>query len=247
MGVIGATSDTIKVNDITRTQPTQIFDIQTGGSGIRPNVIYDAWGAPDTSYQWSWGCSFEYLMDVPLAVNWNYFYVYLSDKIPVLNWSADYDPGTVFEIQRSYDGRNFASIKQISSEVGIAQYSYNDNSVNSNLPIAYYRIMAIEPNGFPKFTQIRTVRFNSKPGSLHVFPNPFVNNFVVDYNAKENEDVIVRIFNAAGQQKLIKRISVHNGTNNIVINEAANFSKGVYIVQVSNGTSVISSSKIIKQ
>jgi hypothetical protein len=246
IGVAGTTTDTIRVNDITRTQPTQIFDVQSGGTR-HPNVIYNAWGTPDTSYQWFWGCSFEYLMNVPLAVNWNSFYVYLADKIPVLNWSADYQEGSVFEIQRSYDGRIFTGIKQMPVEVGQSQYSYNDVSVNSNFPIAYYRIMAVEPGGIPKFTQVRNVRFNGKAGTIHVFPNPFANNFMIDYNAKENEEVIVRIFNAAGQQKLVKKISAHNGTNRIEINEAANFSTGIYIVQVSNASAIISSGKIIKQ
>src|SRR6185503_1769940 len=209
--------------------------------------IYNAWGAPDPSYEWYWGCSFDYIMDIPLAVNWNYFYVYLSDKTPVLNWSADYDEGTVFEIQRSYDGRNYSSIKQVASEVGRSEYTYNDEQVNSSLPIAYYRILAIEPNGGPKFSQIRNVRFNNKPGTLHIFPNPFVNNFIIDYNAKENENVIIKVFNVAGQQKLAKNVSVHSGTNRIEINEASNLAKGVYIVQVSNGSSILSSGKLIKE
>jgi hypothetical protein len=246
IGVAGNTSDTIKVYDVTRTQPTQIFDVQSGGTRY-PNVIYNAWGTPDTSYQWFWGCSFEYLMDIPLAVNWNYFYAYLSDKVPVLNWSADYDEGTLFEIQRSYNGRNFTSIKQIPSQVGRSEHIYSDLSVNTSGGIAYYRILAIELNGSTKFTQIRNVKFNGKPGSLHIFPNPFVNNFVMDYTAKEKQELIIKIFNAAGQQKLLKKVSVHDGSNRIEINEAANFSKGVYIVQISDGTSIIASGKIIKQ
>ena len=246
IGIAGPTTDTIKVYDVTRTQPTQIFDVQSGGTR-HPNVIYNAWGVPDTSYQWWWGCDYLYRLDIPLAVNWNHFYVYLSDKIPVLDWSADYDPGTVFEIQRSYDGRNFTGIKQVNTEPRRSQYAYHDISVNTSFPIAYYRIMAVEPGGMPKFTQTRSVRFNRKPGSLQIFPNPFSSNFIIDYNAKENEDVTVRIFNASGQQKMVKNISVHRGTNSIEINETANFSKGIYIVQVSNGSSLIASGKIIKQ
>jgi hypothetical protein len=245
MGVSGVTADTIKVYDITRTQPTQIFDIQSGGTR-HPNVIYDAWGFPDSTRIWLMSCSMEIYHEIPLAINWNYFSVYL-DKVPVLNWSADYQEGTVFHIQRSYNGRNFTTIGQLPVEIGRSQYSYNDNSANVNNPKAYYRIVAIAPNSDVKISQIRDVRFNSKSSLLDIYPNPYINNFIIDYTAIDNEDIIIKIFNAAGQQKLVKKISVHKGINSITINEATNFSKGVYIVQVSNRSSIITSGKIIKQ
>ena len=248
-GTAGVTTDTLKMNDITRVNTSIFYDPPPPALGgtIHPNAIYNVWGVPDSTRAYFVGCSLEIILEVPLAINWDYFYVELYRDIPVLNWSATYQEGTEFQIQRSYDGRNFVNIKQMPSEVGRSEYVYNDHSVNSNLPIAYYRIVAIEPGGNQKFTQIRNVRFNSKPGSLHIYPNPFASNFVIDYNAKENENVIVKIFNAAGQQKLVKNFSVHKGTNSIQINEAFHFSKGVYIIQVSNGSSIIASSKIIKQ
>ena len=248
-GTPGVTTDTLKMNDITRVNTSIFYDPPPPALGgtINPSAIYNVWGVPDSTRAYFIGCSLEIILEIPLAINWNYFYVELYDDIPLLNWSAEYQEGTVFEIQRSYDGRNFTGIKQLPVDVGRSQYTYNDNSVNSNLRIAYYRIVAIEPGGNKKFTQIKNVRFNSQPGSLHIYPNPFASNFMIDYNAKENENVIVKIFNAAGQQKLAKNISVHKGTNSIQINEALHFSKGVYIIQVSNGSSIIASSKIIKQ
>ena len=59
--------------------------------------------------------------------------------------------------------------------------------------------------------------------------------------------ITVRIFNVSGQQKLAKAVMVSSGNNSIDITEAANFGGGLYIIQISNGDNIISTSKIIKQ
>jgi hypothetical protein len=246
IGVPGVTTDTIKMNDITRSQPTQILDVQSGGT-IYPNVIYNAWGVPDPSYVYLFGCSLEILLQIPLAINWNSFFVNLSDNIPVLNWSAEFGSGTIFRVQRSYDGRNFSTIKDMDYKQGQSEYEYKDRLVNTLAPVVYYRIRANEISGVEKYTQTRTVRFNHKPGSVYTAPNPFTNNFIINYKAAEGETITIRMFNASGQQMLIKNVTVNNGNNTINITEAAQLAKGIYVIQVSKGYNMISSSKIIKQ
>ena len=246
IGVSGFTSDTIRMNDITRTSPTQIFDVQLGGTRY-PNVIYNAWGAPDSNRVYLFGCSVEVFLEIPLAINWNEFIVNLFNNVPVLNWSAEFAQGTVFEIQRSYDGRNFSGIKNMAYEVGQKDYEYSDRLVNTQASVVYYRIKAIEINGVEKYTQIRTVKFNHKPGSIYTAPNPFTNNFIINYNAPEKEMITIRMFNVSGQQMLTKNVTVNTGNNNINITEAAQLAKGIYVVQVNKGYNTISSLKIIKQ
>jgi len=246
IGVAGATGDTIKMNDITRTVATQIFDIQSGGT-LNPNVIYNAWGAPDSLRTYLTGCSVEIFLEIPLAINWKSFDVTLSNDIPVLDWSAEFSSGAVFDIQRSYDGRNFSNIKALPYEEGRSEYEYKDMLVNTQAPIVYYRIKATEINGVEKFTQTRTVKFSHKPGSIYTAPNPFTNNFIINYRAAEKETITIRMFNISGQQMLVKNVTVNNGSNNINITEAAQLAKGIYVIQVNKGYTMISSNKIIKQ
>ena len=246
IGVPGFTTDTIKMYDITRTRPTEILDVQTGGT-IHPNVIYNAWGVPNPSYVYLFGCSIEILLEIPLAINWNNFTVNLYDNVPVLNWSAEFSSGTVFEIQRSYDGRNFSTIRDMAYEVGRSAYEYKDITVNTQLPIVYYRIKANEISGAQKYTNVRTVKFSNKPGSIHTAPNPFTNNFIINYNAAEKETITIRMFNVSGQQLLMKNVTVNRGDNRINMTEAANLARGIYVIQVGRGYDMISSSKIIKQ
>lgn len=249
IGVAGVTTDTIKMNDITRSNPPQIFDAPLGGPGgtTNPNVIYNAWGAPDSNRTYLFGCSVEIFLEIPLVIHWNSFDVILLNGIPQLIWSAEFDRSTTFDIQRSYDGSNFSSIKTVPSEVGRSDYRTNDELLNVNAPIVYYRIKATQISGEEKYTEIRMVRFTKKPGNIFTAPNPFTNNFIINYTAAEKEMVTIRMFNVNGQQQLAKNVAVNVGNNRIDVTEAANLADGVYIIQVTNGYKIISSSKIIKQ
>ena len=244
-GAPGITSDTLKMNDISRGSTTQFYDAQT--PTVYPNAIYEVWGVPDSTRVYNVACSIEIILEVPLAINWNSFIVDLTDNIPVLNWSAEFGSGVVFEIQRSYDGRNFSAIKELPYETGQSEYEYKDRMVNTQAPIVYYRIKATEISGIEKYTQTRTVKFSNKPGSIYTAPNPFTNNFVINYKAAEKETITIRMFNVSGQQMLVKNVTVNNGNNNINITEAAQLAKGIYVIQVSKGYNMISSGKIIKQ
>ncbi|HEX6168270.1 MAG TPA: T9SS type A sorting domain-containing protein [Chitinophagaceae bacterium] len=244
-GSPGITTDTLKMNDITRGSTTQFYDNQTGT--VYPNAIYNVWGVPDSTRVYNVACSIEIILEVPLAINWNSFTVNLSDNIPVLNWSAEFSSGAVFGIQRSYDGRNFSTIKDMDYIQGQSEYEYKDRMVNIQAPVVYYRIKATEISGIEKYTQIRTVKFSSKPGGIYAAPNPFTTHFNLNYKAAERETITIRLFNVNGQQMLMKNITVNDGNNNIKITEAAKLAKGIYVIQVSRGHDIISSSKIIKQ
>jgi hypothetical protein len=227
--------------------PTQIFDVQSGGTR-HPNVIYNAWGIPDSTRVYLFGCSFEIFQQIPLAVTWNYFYVNLSNNIPVLNWAADYEPGTVFELQRSYDGVHFNPIKNVSSEYGRSEYFYDDRLVNTRSAIVYYRIKAIGLNGAAKYSETRTVRFRNDQGIIiYTSPNPFTSNFTIDFIATEKGMITIRMFNINGQQNLAKTVMVDKGNNIINITEAARLASGVYVMQVSNERTILSTNKIIKR
>ena len=246
IGVAGVTADTIKVYDITRTQPTQIFDVQLAGTR-QPNVIFNAWGVPDSNRVYLTGCSMEIFLEIPLAINWNAFVVDLFDNVPVLNWSAEFTRGTVFEVQRSYDGRNFSPIKTLQYQEGQSHYEYSDVNVSKQADVVYYRIKSTEVGRVEKFTQMRLVRFSHQTGRIYTAPNPFTSNFIISYRAAEKETITIRMFNVSGQLALTKNVTVNSGNNNINITEAAQLARGIYVIQLNKGNNMISSTKVIRQ
>jgi hypothetical protein len=245
-GVPGITTDTVRIYDVTRTNPLTIYDNQTGI--VYPNAIYQVFAAPDSNMADLPGCAVEMLAQIPLGINWNYFFVTMSDNIPALNWSAQYDRGTLFEIQRSYDGTNFYNIKNITAENSKSVYNFNDEKVNAKSNVVYYRIKAIEPNETSKYSETRTVKFSNRTGvTIQTAPSPFTSDFNINYQTTEKGMIAIRVFNLNGQQQLVKNAVVNNGFNSITVTEATCLSKGMYMVQVSSNNKLIATEKIIKQ
>jgi len=245
-GVIGITTDTIKIYDKTRANPLTIYDNQLGI--VNPNVVYKSFAAPDSLMAYIPGCAVEILAQVPLAIKWDYFFVTLSNDVPALTWSAEYDHGTIFEIQRSYNGINFSNIKNVNADNTKSSYNYNDNSVNAKASVVYYRIKATEPKGSLSYSETRTVKFSNTSGiTIQTAPNPFTSDFTVNYQATEQSTITIKVYNMSGQQQFAKNILVNSGFNSFTVTEAAKLVKGFYLVQISRDSKLISTEKIIKQ
>jgi hypothetical protein len=183
-----------------------------------------------------------------LPITWNYFTASLINDIPVLDWSAEHDPGTVYEVQRSYDNTNFVTIATIAAEANKTIYQYQDKKASNNKTVIYYRIKGVEPTGDQKFTQVKIIKnINSKTLSILVSPNPFTSQFTINYQTTTKEQLAIKIYNGIGQLNASKTINVTNGNNQVTIAEAAQFSRGIYVIEISNGTSIISTQKIVKQ
>jgi hypothetical protein len=244
VGVAGYTLDTVQINDITKA-PTTIFDTESGV--INPNAVYRTFAAPDTINNFG-SCSVEIISNIPLPVKWNYFFVNLTNSVPVLSWSADQDPGTMYEIERSYDGKNFSTIKYILTETNESAFTQNDNTVNTSAAVVYYRIKATEPNNNVKYSETRTVKFSNKAGvTIQAVPNPFTSQFSINYQSTDKGMIAVKVYSLNGQLQTSKSVTVNNGYNSITVTEASKLPTGMYLVQVSKNNQVIASEKLIKQ
>lgn len=247
VGVSGNTADTLKIYTVNRTKTTQIFDDQWGT--VYSNAVYAKFQAPDTTTASDYPCSAEYAPLIILPVTWNDFSVELFNDLPVLNWSAKFDEGTLFEVQRSFDGNQFSAIAKVNTIQGISAYRYNDQSVPaSHGNIIYYRIKAFEPSGLEKYTAIKSIRFATESAvSLQAAPNPFTGQLNINYKAARKGTATIKIFNIEGQLQLVKNVQVSIGNNTITIPEGNNFKSGIYILNLNNENGTIISAKVIKQ
>lgn len=74
-----------------------------------------------------------------------------------------------FEIERSYNGRNFSLLATLPAQNGIRQkYSYSD-AANAGGPL-YYRLKMVDLDG--SFSHSRIVSFNTGQTQLSAGPNP---------------------------------------------------------------------------
>ena len=245
IGVNGYTTDTLKVYTVNRSSTARIFDDQWGI--VYPNTTYFPFEAPDTTTASIYPC---YAASAPiiLPVVWNDFSVNLANQIPVLNWSAESDPGTSFEVQCSYNGKQFIPLIKMPRQEN-AIYQYYDREVSANQPaVVYYRIKIIEPGGVERYSDVKAIRFSSRMiNSIATSPNPFTSHLNITYSSSRKEKINIAIFNLQGQLQFVKAVTAISGNNNIVIAEASRFEKGFYIIKITGENGTIGSRKLLKQ
>lgn len=246
VGTGGATTDSIKVYDVTRTNSNSIFDVQYGT--VYANVIFKTVALPDTNSVNYSGCSSFYKSDlgVLLPIEWKAFDARLVQGQPLITWSAQFEAGMKFEVERSYDNANFTSVATISSN-NTKTYSYTDASFEKN-NIIYYRIKATSAaNGAVKYTETKMVKTSSNSTVFSVYPNPTKGVTTINYKAEKSGQVTILVHGVTGQNLLTKTNTVANGVNSITLTEVAEFKNGTYIIELINAAGTITSTRIIKQ
>lgn len=246
VGVSGSTSDTIRFFDATRTNNSTLFDVQYGT--VRSNAIFRNFTAPDTVGAYP-SCGLRYMSSaVVLPVKWHSFVVNLSDNTPMLSWSSEQEPGTTFEIDRSYNGTAFTMIATVASINGKTSYTYADPNVNVEEKTVYYRIRAVEADGSSKLSETKVVRFNTRQTAFaQTSPNPFTSQFTINFTAAEKGIVTLRIVSMNGRLVATRSITAGKGSNVTTITELANATPGIYMLQLSSNNQLLASEKIVKQ
>jgi len=80
----------------------------------------------------------------------------------------------------------------------------------------------------------------NKISSFQIHPNPSTQEITLNVGSQIKENLIAKIYSITGQTIIIKNIN----NNRITIN-TSNFSKGCYIVELSNGSSFTRREKLI--
>jgi len=244
IGISGSTTDTIRFYDVTRSNASRMFDNQWGT--IMPNVKFQSFMQPDTVMLFT-TCSNQFRAGYALPVKWNYFHVKTVQELPLLTWSAEYEAGMQFEIERSYDNSNYQSIARLSAN-SAGSYSYTDAQANMSNEYISYRIKGISTNGSVKYSEVRLIRNNVATAAaiaVNVFPNPTHDVAFVSYAAQKNEAVTVSIRSAHGQQLVSRSFTASQGANKFAIHEVKTLTPGMYYVQVVNENGVAGTQKLI--
>jgi hypothetical protein len=247
VGTNGTSADSLKIYTVNRTKTTQIFDDQWGT--VYANAKYAAFAAPDTTGFAAYACAAEYTSLTLLPVSWNDFSVKLSGNIPVINWSAGFEEGTLFMVQRSENGIDFTDVVSMKGKYGTNDYSFADNTMPvDHASTIYYRVCAVEPTGTLKYTSIKSVKFEKTNNAAIVSgkPNPFSSQFSINYTNTQKQHITIKVFNANAQLQYAKQVQTNAGNNTISITDAGKWISGIYIIQLIAENGTISSFKMMK-
>jgi hypothetical protein len=142
-----------------------------------------------------------------------------------------------FNIQRSINGKYFYTLQKVAAK----NNSYNEYSFVDMQPLfgdSYYRIESVDRDGKKSYSEVKKVSILNYQLSINIYPNPAKD--VLNILSKENIKEI-KITNQLGQT--LQQLNNLN-TKHQVIN-TRQFSKGVYIIQVTTNKNEIKNQKII--
>jgi len=175
--------------------------------------------------------------NITLPVVLEYFSANLKNDAVLVNWEATVETNfSHYILQRSYSGNDFEDIATVfgTEKAGAMKYSYNDASVNTQSPVAYYRLLMVDKDGKAKYSDVKMVRFGKQTENaitIVTFPNPVTNELKISIpNSWQNKKVTYDVFNNNGQ--VSKKLETANSSQTESVN-VSSLAPGFYIVRVS--------------
>ncbi len=167
------------------------------------------------------------LNDIKFSAN------YLNGKVQ-LSWVGALNT-QYYEVERSQNGTQFTTLKNIEASTLQNSYSFIDEIIS----IQYYRIKIVNGNGSYAYSNILTVKPNSI-GDISFYPNPAKDYLVVQIS-NADELAQIRILDTKGS--LVKQLSTTSAITTISL---TNMAIGTYILTVENKNSIVTK-RFVKQ
>ena len=124
----------------------------------------------------------------------------------ILNWvTANEQHVKSFDLERSYDGKEFNAITNIVAKGNIssqAVYQYNDKG--STAPRTYYRLKMFDNNGMYKYSNIVDINSPARSKDISIYPNPVHDNLYINTNGA-GSDYSVKITDVLGRSYDMKK------------------------------------------
>jgi len=183
----------------------------------------------------------------PLPVSFISFTGQIIVNNVALKWVTGFESNNHhFEVERSFDGKNFSTITEVQPSGNPAGATYQHSDVNpfSNGASVYYRIKQVGNDG--KYAYSKVIYFTRAALAnkfIGAYPNPtngplqlrFTSNGLI-------KTTVLQIFNNKGQLVEAKRLNVQAGLNDIQYN-INHLAQGLYTIRLSgfglNGIAII--------
>lgn len=150
-----------------------------------------------------------------------------------LEWSTLQEFNTEkFEAEKSADGRNWQSIGMVKAAGNSTQKkAYVMEDITAGFDQTYYRIKLTDVDGKLTYSNIQVVRDQEGSTALRAVPNPFKQQTTVQFSAKEDKLVTLRVSDLNGRLVFQKELKIYTGINQIPLT-LDNSQKGIYHIDV---------------
>ena len=152
----------------------------------------------------------------------------------LLNWKSATERNTAFfEIEKSLDGRNFASIGKIKAvgESNTPQYySFaDDNTAQTVGTVYYYRLKIVDNDGSERLSNIIALSVVSKMTST-VFPNPFDKTLTISVQSLESETISISLTDLSGRLVYENKIDIDK--SGVITIPTENLANGLFFIKI---------------
>ncbi len=160
------------------------------------------------------------------------------NQVTTLNWATASELNfSHFEIERSTDGISFQAIgtKQASGNNGDSrQYGFTDDLSAVNGTSFSYRLKAVDRDGNFKYSNVITVRKETRNISGIVLnPSPVTNGTgTVRFTAVRSGVADLKVVDLTGRVLLQQKEKIYEGNNSISINNLSRLQPGNYVLQL---------------
>ena len=173
-----------------------------------------------------------------------------SEKnVHVLEWKTASEVNTdFFEVEKSEDGYKFIPLSKNSKIKAKGNTStpqfYNTTDENPSVGMNYYRLHMVDLDGKERYSNVISLQAAAKL-SVKIAPNPFKESLLIDLNtALEHDLITVELMDVSGRV-LIKNKVETTGKSMQFIFDTEGVSAGIYILRLSNKSSVLQK-KVVK-
>ena len=162
-----------------------------------------------------------------------------NGKKIILNWSTATELNNqLFEVQRSFEGSDFATVGFVNGKGTTTErqdYSYSDEVFTNGK--YYYRLKQIDYLGSYEYSDVVEIDFRAFNSYLleQNFPNPFNPTTTIGFGIQNKSNVKITILNAIGEEvAVILNEEREPGFHQVEFN-AAGLPSGVYFYQLKAG------------
>jgi hypothetical protein len=227
----------------------EIADIAIASVGVGPNssTQYEMSIPSFSTFRWHTTGGFGQ----PLPIELLSFTGSNEGKYNRLNWVTASEINTEkFEVEKSTDRLSMWKFLESVPAAGNSTTSLN-YSIIDNQPVVgnnYYRLKIIDIDGTVSYSKIINISFGETASNnfARVYPNPTSGNLNVEIQSTANFETNVIAYDLVGKKIYDQTTSIAKGLNTLQI-DFSNFASGVYVLQFSDVTGNIRTTKFVKE
>lgn len=160
-----------------------------------------------------------------------------------LSWTTNMEPMPyIFEIEKSFDGKNFTTIASTNSYgnlgANINTYTFTDPVIAQET--AFYRIKMTGKEGFVKYSRIVKMILGDNNVTVSSIVNPFNSQLDFYLNAPLNSNGEADLLDAFGRPVKKVKFTLAAGNNHITINGTQGLPAGAYTLRIKTDNKAIS-------